>query len=159
MQGDRQCEIVRMHENFIVESSTTHVILHYSMLQSILTQKVGGWAYSLSSCIRDQSNENYPPYVSICLIWNSISLLCYEEQKFKTSKEDDERSITIQFLNGWAKPNILYIPLITLKFTYNRCNKVVECTLNKSITITALKMVFLIHGDIVLSDAALYGFP
>ena len=26
--------------------------------------------------------------------------------------------------NGWVRPNILYILLIILKFTYNRCNKV-----------------------------------
>ena len=26
--------------------------------------------------------------------------------------------------NGWVKPNILYIPLIILKFTYNRRNKI-----------------------------------
>ena len=34
-----------------------------------------------------------------------------------------------------------------------------ECALNTSIPIPELKMVFLIHGDIVSSDAALCGFP
>ena len=35
----------------------------------------------------------------------------------------------------------------------------VECALNTSISIPALEMVFLIHRDIVSSDAALCGFP
>ena len=34
----------------------------------------------------------------------------------------------------------------------------VECVLNTSISITALEMVFLIHRDIISSDAALCGF-
>ena len=34
-----------------------------------------------------------------------------------------------------------------------------ECTLNTSISIPALEMVFLIHRDIVSSNAALRGFP
>ena len=47
-----------------------------------------------------------------------------ESRQYETSKQDDKRSTIIQFLNGWTKPNILYIPSIILKFTYNRCNKV-----------------------------------
>ena len=35
----------------------------------------------------------------------------------------------------------------------------VECALNTSISIPALEMVFLIHRDILSSDAALCGFP
>ena len=87
-------------------------------------QRVGGWAHCLSPCITDQWNANYPSYVSIRLIWNSISCSATESRQYETSKQDDERSITIQFLNGWTKPNILYIPLIILKFTCNRCSKV-----------------------------------
>ena len=87
-------------------------------------QRVGGWAHCLSPCITDQWNANYPSYVSIRLIWNSISCSATESRQYETSKQDDERSIAIQFLNGCTKPNILYIPLIILKFTYNRCNKV-----------------------------------
>ena len=47
-----------------------------------------------------------------------------ESKQYEFSDQDDECSIIIQFLNGWTKSNILYIPLIILKFTYNRCNKV-----------------------------------
>ena len=85
---------------------------------------VGGWAHCLSPCITDQWNANYPSYVSIRLIWNSISCSATESRQYETSKQDGERSIAIQFLNGCTKPNILYIPLIILKFAYNRCNKV-----------------------------------
>ena len=87
-------------------------------------QRVGGWAHCLSPCITDQWNANYPSYVSIRLIWNSISCSATESRQYETSKQDDERSIAIQFLNGRTKPNILHIPLIILKFTYDRCNKV-----------------------------------
>ena len=119
MQGDRQSEIARMHEKFIVESSTKRIILHYCIFQYISMQRrVGGWAHCLSPCITDQWNANYPS--------SGIPSHCFatESRQYKTSKQDDERSITIQFLNGWTKPNILYIPLIILKFTYNGCNKV-----------------------------------
>ena len=85
-------------------------------------QKMGGWAHCLSPCITGQWNANYNSYVRI---WNSIShCFATESRQYETSKQDDERSITIQFLNGCAKPNILYIPLIMLRLTYNRCNKV-----------------------------------
>ena len=87
-------------------------------------QRVGGWAHCLSPCITDQWNANYPSYVSIRLIWNSISCSATESRQYETSKQDDERIIAIQFLNECTKSNILYIPLIILKFTYNRCNKV-----------------------------------
>ena len=36
-------------------------------------------------------------------------------------------NITIQLLNLWAEPNILYIPLVILKSTYNRCNIIKIC--------------------------------
>ena len=47
-----------------------------------------------------------------------------KSRQYETSKQADEPSFTIQFLHGSAHPNILYISLIILKFTSNRCNKI-----------------------------------
>ena len=87
-------------------------------------KRVGVWAHCLSFSNTNQSNASYTSYVSIRLIWNSISCSATESRQYEASKQDEERSIAIQFLNGWIKPNILYIPLVILKFTCSRGNKV-----------------------------------
>ena len=48
---------------------------------------------------------------------------------------------------------------ISICFTLLDESERVEYPLNTSISIPALEMVFLIHRDIVSSDAALSGFP
>ena len=58
-------------------------------------QRVGGSAHCLSPCITDQWNANYPSYVSIRLIWNSILLLCYGGQAMWGFKAIYEWCITI----------------------------------------------------------------
>ena len=102
-----------------------HEASHLTLLYFLICFNAeGGWVHCLSPCITDQWNANYPSYVSIRLIWNSISCSATESRQYETSKQDDERSIAIQFLNGCTKPKLLHIPLIILKFTYNKCNKV-----------------------------------
>ena len=49
-------------------------------------------SHCLSPCITDQWNANYPSYVSIRLIWNSILLLCYGGQAIRGFKA----------INGWC---------------------------------------------------------
>ena len=40
--------------------------------------------------------------------------------------QDKIKSVVLPFssYNGWTEPYMLYIPLVILKFTHNRCNKV-----------------------------------
>ena len=102
MQGDRQFEIARMRENFIVETSTKRVILHYC----------------------------------IFIIMFSESISIFPEPLFRIS--------------------VYEIPIC---FALLDEAKRFECALNTYVSIPTLGIVFLIHRDIVSSDAAFCSFP
>ena len=85
----------------------------------------GGWVGMPVSLYR-RSMECKLPFIckySVNLEFHLTALL-WRAGNMRLQSKMTSIGITIQFLNGWTKPNILYIPLIILKFTYNRCNKV-----------------------------------
>ena len=100
-----------------------HEASHLTLLYILIHFNAqGGRVGTLPVSLHHRSMKCKLPFIP--LIWNSVSYSATDSRQYETSKQDGERRITIQFLNGWDKPNILCIPLIILKFTYNRCAKV-----------------------------------
>ena len=116
----------------------SHILIHFNA--------ESGWVVTLPVSLHHRSMECKLPFIP--LIWSSISCSATENRQYETSKQDGERSITIQVLNGWTKPNILYIPLIILKFTYNRCDKV-----------KIYKVSFIDYIFIIESRESIFTFP
>ena len=100
-----------------------HLTLNYILIDF---NAKGGWVVTLTVCLHHISTECKSPFIPMYSVNMGfhLSALLRRAGIVRLKSKLTSAVLPASSYNGWVRPNILYILLIILKFTYNRCNKV-----------------------------------